>query len=396
MLRRLPLLLLILLGMATWSSAFAQPQPLATGQVAPEKEPTKDTEEALREDAEHLAKDMGLPVAEIEYRLRVQSEVGELDAVLAEALAGTFGGLWIEHFPKFAVRVGLTEGSDEVIAPFLTGTGLESVTSVVTVENTLADLRSWADKILEAKGDLGPKFDLGIDQPTNRVIVRVASATDVANLEADLESVLPMQSRDAISFEIGELSEPNINIYGGLALTTCTVGFSTRTTTGGQRGIATAGHCQPSQSYAGNNLPFQTQDVQGNQDVQWHSLPGNVTAVPKVQDASGTRFVRSTRGRATQSNGAMVCGYGKTLGYRCGTIIRNDWAPSYITNASPTFMVVHNFNGADMGNGGDSGGPWYVGTEAWGIHSGTIEDIDAIYMAVNYISSLNIAILLQP
>jgi hypothetical protein len=397
MVRRLSLLSVLLLGVATWSSALAQPQPSAKAQVLQEEEPTKDTEAALREDAEQLAKDMGLSVTEVEYRFGIQWAAGDLEEKLTESASAEFGGLWIEHFPTFAVRVGLTEGGDQVIAPFVAGTGLESVTSVVPVDHSLVELTAWAERILQSKGNL-PKFDLGIERATNRVIVRASSAANAASLEARIENVLPVPSRGAISFEIGELSEPNINIYGGLALTTCTVGYSTRTTTGGQRGIATAGHCPPplgSQSFAGTVLPFQAEDTTGNQDVQWHSLPTGVTAVPKVRDASGTRFVRATRGRANQPEGAMVCSYGKTLGYRCGTLIRKDWSPSYITNASPTFMVVHSFSGADMGNDGDSGGPWYNGTEAWGIHSGTIEDIDAIYMAINYISSLNIAVLLH-
>jgi hypothetical protein len=361
-----------------------------------QEEPTKDTEAALREDAEQLAKDMGLSVEEVEYRFGVQWAAGDLEEKLTEAAPAVFGGLWIEHFPSFGVRVGLTDGRDEVVAPFVAGTGLESVTSVVPVDHSLLELTTWAERILQSRDDLGRKFDLGIERATNSVIIRASSVANAADLEAKIERVLPVKSRGAIRFETGGLSEPNINIYGGLALSTCTVGYSTRTTTGGQRGIATAGHCPSSQSFAGTALPFQAEDMQGNQDVQWHSLPTGVDAVPKVRDATGTRFVRGTRGRANQPEGAMVCSYGKTSGYRCGTLIRKDWSPSYITNPSPTFMVVHSFSGADMGNAGDSGGPWYNGTEAWGIHSGSIEEIDAIYMAINYISSLNIAVLLQP
>ena len=53
--------------------------------------------------------------------------------------------------------------------------------------------------------------------------------------------------------------------------------------------------------------------------------------------------------------------------------------------------------------GGDSGGPWFVGTRAYGVHKGAVDVIDdngadtgiddAIYMAVNYFSHLGIEVL---
>jgi hypothetical protein len=48
----------------------------------------------------------------------------------------------------------------------------------------------------------------------------------------------------------------------------------------------------------------------------------------------------------------------------------------------------------NLSSGGDSGGPWFFGTTAYGIHSGepSGDDTDAFYMAHNYMSVLNIRV----
>lgn len=99
-------------------------------------------------------------------------------------------------------------------------------------------------------------------------------------------------------------------------------------------------------------------------------------------------------GRSNQALGASVCHYGISTGYTCGFIISKKYAPSYVNNPNPTFIRVHNYDNVDLSQGGDSGGPWYSGQAAWGIHSGHpgSDDYDALYMAINYISSLGVSV----
>lgn len=90
--------------------------------------------------------------------------------------------------------------------------------------------------------------------------------------------------------------------------------------------------------------------------------------------------------------GALVCGFGATSAYRCGRIAFKDYAPSYINSPAATFIVLQQ-TGVDLSEPGDSGGPWYSGGVAYGIISGELDQVEAIYMAINYISSLQIAVL---
>lgn len=140
-----------------------------------------------------------------------------------------------------------------------------------------------------------------------------------------------------------------------------------------------------------------SQDRSGSQDVQWHDTPGGNNRAWVFDGIAGGstpyyRTITGTLGRAGQPEGALTCSYGKTTGYRCGRIVRKDYAPSYIVHPNATFIWVHNDNHEDIANSGDSGGPWFNGSTAWGVHSGSKDGLDALYMAINYISSLDLEV----
>ena len=99
-----------------------------------------------------------------------------------------------------------------------------------------------------------------------------------------------------------------------------------------------------------------------------------------------TRRITGTVGRSAQSVGEYVCKYAKVTHYTCGYIASTNLQPP---NLSATFIWVDNTAGYDnLSSGGDSGGPWFLGNDAYGTHYGSPGDDedDAVYMAVNYIS----------
>ena len=101
--------------------------------------------------------------------------------------------------------------------------------------------------------------------------------------------------------------------------------------------------------------------------------------------------------------GTTVCKYGKNTRYTCGELISKSYDPG--DGYGPTWMRVRNFDIDDLSAGGDSGGPWFVGTKAYGTHKGAIPIFDdngvytgkddAVYMAVNYFSHLGIEVLTE-
>ena len=73
---------------------------------------------------------------------------------------------------------------------------------------------------------------------------------------------------------------------------------------------------------------------------------------------------------------------------------------------NPTFVKVRASTGQDLGNYGDSGGPWFIGRSAYGtmvwglpVHkgnsSGTWIRTDAAYMPVDFTSLIGVEILTQ-
>lgn len=69
-------------------------------------------------------------------------------------------------------------------------------------------------------------------------------------------------------------------------------------------------------------------------------------------------------------------------------------------NASATTILARN-TGTDLASGGDSGGPVYYGSAAWGLISGCaynfLDCFDVLFIASNYVESgLGVAIMTSP
>jgi len=89
--------------------------------------------------------------------------------------------------------------------------------------------------------------------------------------------------------------------------------------------------------------------------------------------------------------GDPVCKYGRTTGYTCGTIETKQFDPDGSgTLFNATFIYVDG-GSVNLSEGEDSGGPWFYGTTAYGVHKGGSGN-DAWFMAQNYMSALNIRV----
>lgn len=127
--------------------------------------------------------------------------------------------------------------------------------------------------------------------------------------------------------------------------------------------------------------------------MQWHTTPGFVDR-PWANDGDGqVRGITGYIHRNSQPNNSYYCKYGSTTKFGCGFVVANNFSPSYVPNASATFMRLYNPDDVDLASGGDSGGPVYTPTKAVGIISGSLGN-DAIYMAANdIVSGLSLSIL---
>lgn len=344
---------------------------------------------------EIYAKHFGVTVDEAVRRFELQDMTGRLDEEVTTREAETFAGLWIEHTPEFKVVVLFTRNAEETIKPYLQSyPELAEIIEVRTAKMSLVELENVQNAASISLRDLGIIHDSEIDVYENQVKVYVADRVQFDGAILDSALILP-DCVDVITVE--ELAQPTTEIYAGLTLSAGTSGFAV-INSGGTRGITTAGHCNNIQTYLGLVLPFQQEAYAFRYDVQWHTVSFPLTVTNKVKYSSNATFnVISTKSRSQQSIGDWVAKYGTATGFTAGLISSKNFRPGYVPNATSTFIRVDNSAGYDdLSDPGDSGAPWFYWGQAWGIHSGTVGDYDAIYMAIDYISGINVNVLLVP
>ncbi len=351
-------------------------------------------EQALRQDAQSYARSQNVSLKEAIWRLKLQPVIGQLNAALADTERGTFAGLWIEHSPYRVVARFTESAAMDRVAGYLQGTGLERWVDIEYAPLSLAQLESNQAAVHRLARELDTKVESEINLQANWVQVYTLDPAALSTRLNQFDRGLPA---GVMVFPVERLSSAEANIYGGLPISTCTTGFSVQNGSG-TRGVSTAAHCSNTQSYSGTSLPYQSGDITGNQDVQWHTAPG-FTVTNQFNVGSSVRSCTGTLSRSSQNVGDYVCKYGKTSGYTCGSISSTTYAPSYVTSAAATFIRVDNNQGyADLSSPGDSGGPWFLVDTAYGTHSGEpgADAGDSIYMAINYISSLGVSVLTAP
>jgi len=228
--------------------------------------PALEDKDPLLYDAQGYASNTGVSIDEALHRFQLQDIAGELDAELSTKEVKTFAGLWVEHTPEFRVVVQFTRDGEETIKPYLKQhTELANIVEVRTANVSLADLRrAQANVSYSARAlDIPANSDINVYNNSVELYVVKADRSRFDNALQRREIRLPDNVR-VITVEA--LAEDTADIYGGLSLSTCTSGFSVKKGWWPfiTKGITTAGHCSNTQSYNGNNLPFQSQNWAGS------------------------------------------------------------------------------------------------------------------------------------
>lgn len=370
--------------------------------------PASGQDDPLLQDAEHYAATYEVELDEALLRLRLQPAIGRLNADLTESEAATFAGLWVQHEPGYRIIIQFTGRGSSRLEKLLQSEEYQDLYPFVEVRSARRSLRSLAAVQAashRAARAQGVPMESSIKVQENRVelfttrpdhLAVVLRATDKARAAAGATPLLD----DAVIVEVERLSSPARYLNGGQNLSTCTSGFAVQDGSG-TKGVITAGHCNNSLPFNTRNLQFQSEAFSGSQDVQWHTPPAlpELYVVNRIWDGlfdTSTpyyRFITATKPRAQQFIGESVCKYGITSGATCGTISSTTFAPGYVPGAAATFIVVTSAT-QDQSEPGDSGGPWYSGSTAYGIMSGHFTgNFDAIYMAIDYSSALGVSVL---
>lgn len=231
--------------------------------------------------------------------------------------------------------------------------GYDHTTGFIEAEYTLASGR---------KGD-----DPDISQSLLRAEAIGASASD--------DGLLPVAVR------FSQVSSPPVQeevVKGGRMLRfngnpLCTGGFTA--IRNGNRGLLTARHCQNGITYQHlsgvlDNPVIADPVPGGTIDLKWHRTLNPHTTNAEFR-ASGPSIDRTVTDVANAPEESVVCHWGETTGYSCDTVKSVDICIDYgggITWCGLDKTYNH------ISAGGDSGGPWFYGNTARGIHSDGSED----------------------
>jgi streptogrisin C len=354
-------------------------------------QPSTPTTQGLLQDAAAYAADNGVTLDEAVNRLNLQSEIGRLEGLLTEQ-EPSFAGLWIEHKPQYKLVVRFQDPTAEGrLRARIAGTPLENIARETrTAPLSLGQLKQRRTAALQRVRELGIPADIDINIKDNRVEIYSDRAQSLRSLIANGRTRLPERVQ---ILAVEGLAQPAVLRGGDGDQGYCTGGFIVRSTDGTNLGISTAGHCGNVQYFQGQPLPMVAEIFYDAGDVQWHSACGYTDVTNEFNSGLGYRACTGTRTRSQQSIGTYVCKFGNATGRTCGYIQSKSYNPSYIPgNGEDSYIRVNGY-GATLSAPGDSGAPWFVDNLAYGSHSGSISDGDAIYMAIDYLAWVGAAVL---
>ena len=339
---------------------------------------------ALLEDAASYAAQNKVSLDEAVRRLSLQDEIGRLEETLSKQ-EPSFAGLWIEHGPQYKIVVRFQDPAAEGrLRARLQGTALEKVARETRpAAASLAQLEKRRDAAKQRAKHLRFDVDTDINVHENRVEVYSNRAQGLRAAIANEKASLP-ERVEVIA--VPELARPDVLRGGEGDPGYCTGGFTVRNADGSVLGITTAGHCGDVQLFQGMALPYVAGYFYDAADVQWHSACGYTDVSNEFNSGLGYRACVGQRLRSQQAIGTYVCKNGNATGRTCGYIQSKSYNPSYIPgNGEDSYIRVNGY-GASLSAPGDSGSPWFVDNLAYGSHSGSISDGDAIYMAFDYLT----------
>lgn len=199
------------------------------------------------------------------------------------------------------------------------------------------------------------------DPVTGRISVTIgAAARDRTVVQEDAQQLLPSD------VEVRVVWLPHggddATHKGGQPTTSCTSGFVVKQNS--LRGVATAAHCSDQQSMNGVALNYVFAHNGTYGDMQWHTRSGDWFPDDFLAGNATTWNAnnRDVAGNGYPVVGQDVCKNGKN-GFRDCDVIK---ALGHCHNGACNLVRVYQ----RQAEGGDSGGPWYWGNAAYGLHKG--------------------------
>jgi hypothetical protein len=338
--------------------------------------------EALAQDARRYALHHKVGIAEAIARLRAQQETVAGTDAIRDTYRARLAGIAIEHQPAFRIVVLLTGTEpvpDRVIAAGGIAVPVVFRTGAAATRERIVDAIGRHQAAIRASLQVAP--GMGLDPRTGELVV-VVHAFDLAREgEAGLDARL--EALTGVPVRIRPQGQERDAVAGGARLEgpafadgerpVCTTGFVV--TDGKRTGVSTAAHCPDSLRYLDANegevpLSFVGQWGWSYRDVQIHETGRAERPIFFADpDKRAARRLASWRSRASTRAGDTVCHRGETSGFSCSEVELVDYAPPGDLCGGPCAPVWVTVSGPSC-KGGDSGGPVFLGSVAFGILKG--------------------------
>jgi hypothetical protein len=210
-----------------------------------------------------------------------------------------------------------------------------------------------------------------------------AEVTRVPGLESapdELLGRLPSDIKSDVTIVVADrpIAEDHA-AFGGMWLrddgaNECTSGFSVRKVSNSVPGVTGAGHCAGINQinhpgHAVHSLTYQQEHRGEWGDVEWYTQAVEPEPDDFYATAAIIRDVSAVEARAAISVGEPVCVYGRSSNSQNCSMEVNDASVSCTNSGVFNDRLVLMSSGATT-TGGDSGGPWYFSTKAFGVHKG--------------------------
>ena len=380
---------LLMAGLGAGAAMAQEPAPKVPDKAADVAPHIQTQIEALMQDGAEYARLYDVPLAQAMREMQAaQDSVAATDAIAAE-FSGRLAGITIAHDGGFRFVVLLT--GDEAVAPrtiiagglavpvtFQTGAPAARARILAAIAAHQADIRAA----------LRSPPGMGVDPRTGMLAVMVKDGDVGADGAEGLAARISAIAGVPAEVKIWSDADKDLAMAGGGRVlgfdpqinhkAVCTSGFVV--TDGSRTAMSTAAHCPDQLSYidpSGAEAPLNMVGAWGAfyQDVQIHvrtdESTGPIAPIFYADKAkTALRPVTSWRNRASTRAGDMVCHRGERTGYSCAEVLYVDYAPPGDLCAGPceaTWVAVR----GPTCKGGDSGGPVFAGTIAFGLVKGS-------------------------
>ena len=329
-----------------------------------------------------VAEAVGISPQLAEHRLQLQDVAMLARTAFRLHDANAVSEVWIDEDSSRLV-VGVSNPTSAVLRSVLAGLDVEYVTAnvamgAIDIDDQISSLRLE----LEASG-----FDAvpSIDPRSGALLIE-----PIADGRFDILEVTQIVTAELIAGQQVDFGEPvsfrdEVTLRGAISWSSanCTAGFVMGGHTSRTNGIITAGHCDnTTRTWNGKSLPHVGQagpDLHGN-DTQWHDFD-NAEPIENQINISVSPYVKEMTTTGFAGVNDTVCHQGNNTGHDCGTV--DD------TNYFQFVRVDTNY----QSDGGDSGGPVYIGNTALGAHKGSITSggvrVGAMYVNVDHINGVH-------